>query len=286
LARINNATQRTVSRVTKQVNAQGSGVIEEDGRVVIDQEMYTFPTSVPGRILTIREAARSIGMPVSVLHLLRERGIYDVVDMSPGLPGFHERDVDRFKDRVKAASRHSASESACQNSVVLSDVLRGRTLSCEEKCDLISALFAGRLSCSPAPKGEIYDLLVPEIQICEYIDRARQQSTDINAVDACSLLHCDFDTLRALISTFYVRGERSGGKWMISRSSVMEFSEQYAPLAKLAVTLGTCSRKIERICCATDIAVVRLTLRSGRARLYARRKDIHRVTAILEQEGM
>jgi len=240
---MNNATQRTVTRLAKTATAPDFGVIEERGRIVIDREHYVLHTQSPGYVLNIREAAHFLGMPVSVLRLLRELGLYEVVHMGPGLPGFHQCDLEHFKNRLRAAALRSPLGLTSHGAVSVSEVVRRRNLSCRERASLVEALIAGTLSCFADSSEDGSSLFIPELHFVDWVKAIRRQSTDVNGIDACSLLHCDFDTLRALIGANHITGTSSGGRWRISRISALNFSKQYAPMTELAAELESSSRK-------------------------------------------
>jgi hypothetical protein len=283
LARLNQTTQRTVTRITKGKSARLPGVAEESGRVVVDRQTYAFPTPVPGKILRIREAAARIGIPVSVLRILRERAVFEVIAMGPGLPGYHERDVLRFKEQLAAcAVRDSGSLSKYGSPVALSSLMRGGKLSRDEKADLVGALLTGRLSCSSPISADVRHLSVPESEVRDFVAAERKLATEIDGLEACSLLGCDFETLAALVASHYLTGTKSGGRWSILRSSAEEFSRTYMPVARLAAFMRTSSRRLEKESSIMGLSIVRLLVRPGKTRLYLRRGDADRIMDSLE----
>jgi TniQ len=271
VARLKNVSPRRVARLAKAKNS-AHGVDQPGHRIVLDRYTFVVPKLSPGRILRAREAATEIGIPSSVLRRLREEGHYEVLDMDPHLPGFHEGDVARF--RTKLLGQAQSGGGGHDEHVLLSALMRGNRLLSGEKLSFLHAVMSGNIACSMPAGGATWQLTVSKESVCDFISAERGRADHINGQDACSMLSCDFDTVRGLINMKILTGAKTGNTWKISRSSADLFKQNYIAVSELAVVLQTSSRKMERISPAQGIEFLRVAIAPGRTRFFMQRIDL------------
>jgi TniQ len=270
-ARLKNVSPCRVARLAKAKNS-AHGVDQPGRRIVVDNHTFVVPQLSPGRILRGREAATEIGIPSSVLRRLREEGHYEVLAMDPDLPGFHEGDVARF--RAKLLGDAQAGRDGHDEHVLLPELMRGNRLSSGEKVSFLSAVLSGKIAITVPAGGATWQLTVSKDTVRDFISAERRRADHMNGRDACSMLGCDFDTLRALVNMKILNGAKTGNTWKIARASAELFKHTYIALSELAAARQTSSRKIERLSAARGIELLRAEIAPGRTRLFMLRTDM------------
>ena len=89
--------QVTVARWLKASNVSATRVkCGKANRILVDANLNAIPRTAPGRIFRKREAARCLGISVSLLQALKDASIYEVKNLPPTRVGFHEFDLQAF----------------------------------------------------------------------------------------------------------------------------------------------------------------------------------------------
>jgi transcriptional regulator with XRE-family HTH domain len=109
-------------------------------RIVVDVDQVSIPRTWPGKIYSIRDAAKHLGMSVSVLKALKESGIYEVNHLLPTRAGFHELDVKAFTEKLLQGQILTSTRG--KEIVTLQTVLCGRRDSLEIKLNVVRGLLS------------------------------------------------------------------------------------------------------------------------------------------------
>jgi hypothetical protein len=130
-------------------------------RVVVDSDQVSIPRTWPGKIYRVREAAKRLGMSVSVLKTLKSSGIYEVNHILPTRAGFHELDLRAFTKKIRDLS--SEQKGTCilgSGTVTLGSVLCGRRDSVEIKLNLVRALLSRNIPVLGDSDGTVGELII------------------------------------------------------------------------------------------------------------------------------
>jgi hypothetical protein len=112
-------------------------------RIVVDSELVSIPRTWPGKIYRFREAAKRLGLSVSVLKGLKSSGLYEVNHLLPTRAGFHELDLRAFTEKLHDLARdHKTSSIQGKETVSLHSVLCGCRDSLEIKLNVLRALLS------------------------------------------------------------------------------------------------------------------------------------------------
>ena len=130
-------------------------------RVVVDSDQVSIPRTWPGKIYRIREAAKRLGLSVSVLKELRKVGLYEVNHFFPTRAGFHELDLEVFSRKLLAlAMNKKTSRNHGQKVVTLSSILCGRRDSLETKLKVVHATLSRNIRVVGNSNGTATGLLI------------------------------------------------------------------------------------------------------------------------------
>ena len=130
-------------------------------RVVVDSDQVSIPRTWPGKIYRIREAAKRLGISVSVLKAMKSSGIYEVNHLLPTRAGFHELDLNAFtKKLLDLASDQKASCIQWKQTPTLQSVLCGRRDSLEIKLNLVRAILSRDIAVLDCSDGTVGGLLI------------------------------------------------------------------------------------------------------------------------------
>jgi TniQ len=130
-------------------------------RIVVDTDELSIPRTCPGKICRLREAAKRLGLSVSVLRALKRSGIYEVNYLLPTRAGFHELDLGAFTKRlVDLAPDLKHISSGGKGTVTLQSVLCGRRDSLEVKLNVVRGLLCGSIAAFSNSDGTVGGLVI------------------------------------------------------------------------------------------------------------------------------
>lgn len=130
-------------------------------RIVVDTDQMSIPRTWPGKIYRVRDAAKCLGLSVSVLRALKKSGIYEVNHLLPTRAGFHELDVKAFtKKMLDLAQGLMPTSIRGKETVTLQSVLCGRRDSVEVKLSLVRALLSKDLTVLGNSDGTVGGLVI------------------------------------------------------------------------------------------------------------------------------
>lgn len=162
--------------------------------ILVDANLNIIPRTSPGRIFRKREAARRLGISVSVLQALKEASIYEVNHLSPTRPGFHELDLEALNRKfVTLASGDKSSVSVGAKGVKLQSVLRGHHDSTMTKLNVVRALLTKEVAVVGSADGTVGGMLL-DCRACRELVATARNAGAGNAATAQKLavqLSCD-----------------------------------------------------------------------------------------------
>ncbi len=145
-------------------------------RIVVDTYELSIPTTWPGKIYRVREAAKRLGLSVSLLKSLKAEGIYKVGHLLPTRPGFHELDLRSFtKKLLNLNPLHGPSAVRHERTVTLQSVLCGRRDSLEIKLSVVRAILTGYISVLGNSDATIGGLVIDAAAYEQVVDHPRKK---------------------------------------------------------------------------------------------------------------
>jgi hypothetical protein len=284
--------QSTAARILKDPRVASrrvkSGMTE---RILVDVSQTSIPRTSPGKILGKREAARRMGLSVSVLEALKKDGLYEVNHLLPTRDGFHELDVEAFRQKLMTQGPCQSSSTGVGNGcVTLRDMMRGHHDSTATKMDVLRALFSSEIAVvantDGTPGGLVLDgpayrRLVQEVRI-------RVAGNTVTLADVATTLGCDSRTVPGLVGLALVQETATPSGLRVSAESVKLFQEKYVSLAFIAAREGTSSRALMQRCRDKGVGMLLVpTTRRGGSQPFIAAADVARLNlGIVQDNGL
>jgi hypothetical protein len=242
--------QSTAARLLRDSNLSSRRVkCGKAHRILVDANQGAITYSFPGKIYKKREAAKLLGISVSVLHALKEGSIYEVNHLLPTRAGFHELDLDAFRQRVLAlVPDNSFCSIADLESVTLNSVLGGHHDATQTKVKLVRALLAKEIAVFGNADGTIGGLLLDRFGYRQFIVDARSGAAG-NAKtprQVARQLSCDPEAVAALVRLGLLQNGATPVGLRIADESVTAFRREYISLAAIAKAEQTSSMALMR----------------------------------------
>ena len=221
------------------------------GRVVVDSDQVSIPKTWPGKIYRDREAAKHLGLSVSVLKALKKGGIYEVNHLLPTRTGFHELDFKAFtKKLVDLSPDRKTSTVREQETITLQSVLCGGGDSLEIKLNIVRALLSRNIAVLGISDGTVGGLLIDADAYQKVVADVRSSGTSNtrNVGEAARMLSCSRDAIPGLVKLSALQARVTQAGLRISDESIAAFSGQYISLSSIAAVEQTSSRALKHRC--------------------------------------
>jgi hypothetical protein len=227
----------------------------------------TIPRTCPGKIYRARDAAKLIGISVGVLRALKDSGIFEFHHLLPTKGGYHELDIDTFRERLLALAPPQRSAGSHTNEcIALKAIMGGHHDSPEAKADVVRALLAGSLAIAGTSSGSIAGLLIERAEYSRFVIAVRSRAAGDTMPPYLVEKHllCDAGTVPGLLQMGLLEGHRAPTGLRITNESVEAFKTKYVSLASIANSIGaTSSRGLMLLCQQNGIELL-LVPRVGR----------------------
>jgi hypothetical protein len=143
-------------------------------RILVDANLIAISRTAPGNVFRKREAAKRLGISVSVLHALKEAGIYEVNNLPSNRAGFHELDLKAFSEKFFALASeinpHGPTDIAC---ITLKLVVCGCHDSTATKLNVLRAILTNKIAIVGNTNGTTGGLLLDRFIYREFVVNVR-----------------------------------------------------------------------------------------------------------------
>ena len=207
-------------------------------RILVDLSRDVVPQTCPGRIYRERDAAKLMGVSVGVLHSLKEIGIFEFNHLLPSKGGYHELDLNSFKNRLLALAPPKGKASKGTNeSIALKAVMGGHHDSPKTKVDIVRALLAGSIKIVGNVDGTLDGLSIDGAEYRRLVIAARilAAGDTMPAYKVGEHLLCDSSTVPGLLHMGLLEGRNTPTGLRTTNGSVEDFKAKYVSLASLGV---------------------------------------------------
>lgn len=249
-------------------------------RILVDMQASRFPAE-SNDVLSIREAAELLEIPVSVLKELRRRGAYTVEPHRGRANSYHRGDVESFRARILSLPVRERREQS--RTVSFGKLMQLKLKSGAGKADIVAAILAGDVDVISRHNKLIGAIQLDAEQIDRFIldRRCAAQGGTYNLFQCSKATGLDQSTIKGAIKARLIAATSVGGGLRVPRTSVDAFNEEFVPLSVLARKLNTSSRSLHRLCIAHGIVlktIPRSTSSSAQSLIH--RKDEGRLFAL------
>ena len=215
-------------------------------RYVVDEKKLTLARRAEGKALNVRDAAKAVGLPVSVLKSLRESGHFEVRHLGRMKASFHEADVRAFSLRLEAL--HAGPFVVADSTVSMTGAMLRKFGSDEGKADLVRQLLDAKVAPAASTGVGLENLRVDEALVTRLAELSRAQAGgDYLAITQASrLLGCEISVATNLAKLGHLERKPGPEPLRVSSRSVHTFAEEYVTVTLLARALGTTSAALGR----------------------------------------
>ena len=215
-------------------------------RIVIDLANTQPPADSEG-IVTVREAAKIIGLPVSVLRHLRTCGAFEAKPRAGQAASWHIDDVKAFLMKGIALADMIDQEPPM---ISLSEVMRSKFRDANTKGDLVVAILHGHLRALGRKGDSFADLLLDKAEVQLFVRSKRRGA----GTETCSIAEAALATgldptaVKPAVDLGLLDATERDGQTRVSIASIARLTSCYLSLACLAKELKTTTAKLLRIC--------------------------------------
>ena len=219
---------------------------EKSARVVVDLENTQPPVESVG-LMNVRDAARQLGLPVSVLKHLRNCGVFETKVRTGRSASWHVDDVEAFWKRGLELVPPASPE---VETVALSELMDRIMRDQAAKGDIVAAVFDGRLTVLGRQGDNLGGLLLARDAAERFIRQKRQEVEDdtLSLADTASVTGLDPQVVLPAVSMGLLTATEREGRTRVTAGSIAQFSATYVPLVVLAKSLGTLPQHLWRFC--------------------------------------
>jgi hypothetical protein len=245
-------------------------------RFIVDASQPFPLEAANGRSLGEREASTYLGIPVSVLHSLRETGHYEVRHLAKPRKAFNENDVQAFREKVIGAARSNIVQDRqdARTVTTLGHALTFLKLGgASRKAALIIGLLEADLLPIAIVGDRIADIVLSKDDVITFAAdlKCRNEGFTRSVAEAALTLGCDQQVVLWLAEHQFLDMVQSALGRRVSEASIDRFRSTFMPLAALAKAHNTHARKLARLCGLLGIQV----LEASRQRYTSKQGFIH-----------
>lgn len=213
-------------------------------------------------IITDREAAAKVGLPVSVLQQLRGRGVFETRPRAGHRTSWHMEDVDNFI--VKGFSLIQSKTEGLVT-ILVGEVMRMKLRSAALKAEVVAAAFGGRIDVVGLQGETLSDLLLYKWQVDGLLHDELSKRTDehMSVSAAAKMTGLDCAVVASAVEHGLLVASEVGGVRQIRAASVRSFSNLFVSLATLSKRFGSHSRWMKTWCDEREIKLVELSRGPG-----------------------
>ena len=242
-------------------------------RTLVNLEHTRIPAESAG-IVTVREAAEHLGIPVSVLDGLRGSGVF-VTKLRVGRErSWHVDDVEAFLARGLALA--TSDENVCtQDSIALADVMRVKLRDAAAKTDIVAALFDGRLPVVGLQGSDLGGLLLEKVALDRFILNKRRtvEGNTFSFQETARMSGLDPMVVDDALHQGLISGVERDGRRRVPAASVERFNAEYVVLRAVASSLGVDIRQLANVGRNAGVPLVELRRASGLSQPVLARRD-------------
>lgn len=208
-----------------------------------------------GKTLALRKAAAWLGLPTSILKVLRDQQDFLVKHIAKPFSAYHMNDLIVFRDQLLNLCP-SIKSILIDEHFTLKQVMQMKVGSTQIKANFVKAILDAEITPLGNVDGAIQGMFFSKLQVDEFI--ATQKAAlfgHITVVSAAKELHCDPLVVKSLAEEKLLMAVKKTNGLFIQNASIKEFGSRYLSCAYLARGQNTSTSKILEQCIKQNICV-------------------------------
>lgn len=228
---------------------------------IIDTEKTQSPSDSKG-LLTGRQAAAQLGLPLSVLQHLRETKVFQTRFRRGYESSWHIDDVELFLERGISLASIGELDT---NLTTLETAMRFKFKDVKTKADIVSAVFDGRLTPVGRLGSKLDSLLLDKVQLEDFTLKKRSalNGNTYTLEQVSQLTGIYMMAVESAVDAGLLIADTFDGNIRVPVISVELFNQSYIPLSKIAEKLGSLAQHLWRTCRANHIEIISLQYKNG-----------------------
>lgn len=194
------------------------------------------PDIVPRNKMGERQAAAYVGIPVSVLKVLRHQGVYKADVFTSDPRGYQQGALDQLKRSLIQGLRESPTKSIDRAiEITLDDVLRYKKCHANIKAAFIVAIMDRTINPIRILDQEPANIVLELKSVNAFFGEAIIPRLGGYALQqVAEFIGGDILTIKALIKLKLLVARKKGARWIVNTDSLKEFNSRYVCTGKLA----------------------------------------------------
>jgi len=242
-----------------------------------------------GRVLSPREAAASLGLPVSVLNRIKMTEHFQPKYRLKQKGGFHSADVEALQKQLLALTPMVKPEALADSDTIGLQAALGnfKFHSAEQKADLLISYLDGRLKSVGRTGVSTDDIRVLREDVGQLVSRSRaaRAGDSLSQQEAAKVIKCDPQAIRPLTEQGFLAMVEGRRDTRVTSASVSRFAGEYMSLSSLAHDLQTSSRYLTRLCARNEVPVLSMPRSTGAGDIpFVKVEAVARVRAHLPKQ--
>lgn len=228
-----------------------------------------------GKTLKCREAAKHLGIPVSVLSSLRKSGHFKIQYLADPQSAYCLADLDNFNAEILQVQDHA--NLLPSDTITIAKMMRMKLKKNDIKAKVIAKLIEGEILAF-GPAAKINELRISKRIVLELSGQFLGSNDGLCLTrDAAAILGVASDGVYSLYRAGLITGQETPNALFLDKASVEAFSNRYVSLAQIARESKTNSRKCSRICDVQGIHKMMVPRKFGPPRPFILREDANRM---------
>lgn len=192
-----------------------------------------------------REAARYIGIPVSVLNILRRRGIYRQTLIGDKINSYTKHDAEMLEQKIKLNIRKMPQcEFNDSLHYYLSDVLRMKLGVPDNKTDFIEYIINGVITPVGIINDDVARIVLDKGCVEEFKFKSKVKQFGVSFSDVATLIACDPTIVANMVIEGYLDVEEYERGNYVNIHSLLNFANNYVSCAWIANETETSTNNI------------------------------------------
>lgn len=214
-------------------------------KAIIDLEKSNIKLPENKNTLGLRDAAKFIGIPTSVLIGLRELGLYQSEHLLLRKKSFCIEDLQTLKQKILDCQEPKIPN---EQLISIAYIMRRSFRTGSLKTTIIEKLLNGTLACFGCEK-EVSEIRVRLTDLEALTERIFSENRDWLTIKQTSLaLHCDNGIISKMLNDGLLDGTEEKGVHQIKVSSVHSFKRRYVSLKQLTTSFNVSVKTLNDLC--------------------------------------
>jgi len=241
-------------------------------KVIIDLEKSNVKIPQDGNTVSVRDAAKYLELPVSVLSRLRALGHYQSDHLTLDKNSYCIEDLSTLKKKILNCQLVKLPN---EQLITIAFIMRKSFRSCTFKTTVIEKILDRSLACFGCEK-DINEIQVRLSDFEALASNVLPEDRGWLTIKQTSIeLQCDNGIITNMIAAGLIEGQKEKGVQKINTDSVSNFKQRYVTLQQLSSTFKLGVLALNHLCYQQGLALLPVKRNFNVCQNFIRRSDVH-----------